>query len=62
MAKPNYRLARRAVDEAKKKKKEEKLKRKLERKNNPDSANAEDQELDPEAGDEDSDEADAADA
>lgn len=41
MAKPNYRLAKRAVEEAKKKKKEEKLKRKQERKN---SSEFEDQE------------------
>lgn len=46
MAKPNYRQARRAVDEAKKKKQEEKRKRKLERKNSsetgdPDLADAE---------------------
>ena len=35
MAKPNYRQARRAVDEAKKKKQEEKRLRKLARKNAP---------------------------
>jgi len=39
VAKPNYRQARRAVDQAKKKKQEEKRLRKLERKNAPQGEN-----------------------
>ncbi len=50
MAKPNYRQARRAVDEAKKKKQEEKRLRKLARKNAPEGEDPDLMDLEPVAG------------
>lgn len=60
MAKPNYRQARRAVDEAKKKKQEEKRLRKLARKNAPEGEDPDLMDLEPAPGADSEDEASPA--